>query len=81
MDKQKIRNAIGGFRPDNEPVSDNLAIMLCNHYTDHWERPENDPDTEDGWGEWVIEKTNEALDRLTDEVMSIAANGSSAHEG
>lgn len=65
---QTSLNRIGGVDLEDCPGSDNLAIALATYFSGHIDRPDPDPDTEDGWGEWVLAKTNEALRRIAEEV-------------
>lgn len=63
MNKEEVRrrNIIGGFSIE-EGDGDNLAIALACYFEKHMNRPENDPeDTELGWSDWVMEKTETAL--------------------
>lgn len=66
MDKDEYRNKIGCLDALTEDEGgDNIAIALATYFDGHFMRPENDQiDDELGWGELVIEKTNDALDRI-----------------
>lgn len=68
---KQLRNKIGSFliEPDSADGGDTLAIALCTYFDGHLGRPKDDPETENGWGEWVELKVNAALDGLTTEVM------------
>ena len=45
--------------------ADNLAIALCSYFDGHMGRPEDDEDDDEtGWGPWVIERVNEALEDI-----------------
>jgi hypothetical protein len=65
---QNLINRLGGAYIQGTSDSDNLAIALATYFEGHMDRPDPDPDTEDGWGEWVLAKTNEALRRIAEEV-------------
>lgn len=70
VDKQRLRNIIGGCDVEDGLWMDNLAIVLCTYFSDHMDRPDPDPESDDsGWGEWVTEKTNQALTRITEAVL------------
>jgi hypothetical protein len=74
MSKVEQRNRIGFiFVEDDGARGDNLAIALASYFSGHMDRPEDDPDdTETGWGEWVIAKTNRALDRIAEETEQLS---------
>jgi len=67
MNDPTDRNKIGCLPAlADDEGGDNIAIALASYFDGHSARPKNDPeDTELGWGVWVIEKTNDALDRIT----------------
>lgn len=76
IDRQKVRNAIGGtFVEDGGPetVDDNLAIVLCTYFNDHPECPDEKECDEYGWKPWVVQRCNAALDAITDAVMLAAS--------
>lgn len=50
---EHIRNVVGGIDVESGIGSDNLAIVLCTYFSEHAAWPENDPETDNGWGEWV----------------------------
>jgi hypothetical protein len=64
--KDDSLNKLGGVLISQSGAADNLAIALCTYFSNHQERPDDDPETEHGWGEWVEQKCNEALDLLSD---------------
>lgn len=67
-ERLKARNLLGGVYLEESGNSDNLAIALASYFEGHCDRPSPDPiDDEIGLGEWVIKKTNEALDRIVAE--------------
>ena len=45
---------------------DNLSIALATYFSDHLDRPENDEETETGWGQWVESRTDDILERLAE---------------
>ena len=54
---------------------DTLAIALCTYFSFHMDRPEEDEDTEDDsnyyWGDWVIEKTDESLRLIAEQINKL----------
>jgi len=72
IDNVQVRNRAGstpvlkgGFVTD-----DNLAIALCTYFSNHPDRPMADEfDEQEGWGVWVIEKTNDLIDRVVQNVL------------
>ena len=71
--KQRIRDSIGGVPAMEGAYTDNLAIIIVSYFDEHLARPDDDEEDEEraGWGVWSLEKTDQLLDRITDEVMSI----------
>ena len=63
MGKDK-RNSLGSISIEDGLCVDNLAVVLCEYFTNHHDRPANDVETENGWGEWVEKKTYKALDLI-----------------
>jgi hypothetical protein len=49
--------------------ADTLGVVLCTYFSRHLDRPDDDLETDFGWGEWVIRKTEEALDLLADDLL------------
>jgi len=49
---------------------ENLSIVLCTYFSQHYERPTEDEETEDNnfWGDWVCRKTDEALDLIANAI-------------
>ncbi len=66
------RNFLGGVYIENSSSADNLAIALCSYFSKHTDRPDDDPEHDDNfhWGDWVIEKTNAALDLIASELAA-----------
>lgn len=89
MDKTNIRNRIGclpvlRYEPGvSDSTDDNIAIALANYFSERDDRPEDDPPhpEHEGWGTWVIEKTEDALARIVDEVLSNTDNATSPASG
>lgn len=67
----ELRNLIGSV-PAGTAGDDNLAIALATYFSDHIARPKDDKtDSETGWGEWVMERTNATLDAIVAVVMEV----------
>jgi hypothetical protein len=71
-DKITLRNIFGSLdiEKDDHQIHDNLAIALCTYFEKHMNRPRYDPDTEHGWGAWVEQKANEALDLVVEAALA-----------
>lgn len=67
--KTQLELTLGSVHIEGDPNSDNLAIALCTYFSDHQNRPKDDEDTERGWGEWVEEKVNLAIERIATAAM------------
>ena len=62
---EDLKTKIGFISMGEGMWADNLGIALCTYFSDHPERPEDDPeDTDSGWGEWVERKMEETLDKI-----------------
>ena len=69
MTDHLLRDRIGMLPSMNDgKPCDNLAILLCSYYTDHPDRPDDDQEDENGWGEWAVEQTNAMLDRVAQQM-------------
>ena len=67
--RQELKNVIGGCLIEDGPMVDNVAIVLCTYFSDHTDRPENDPeDGESNWGVWVLDKYEKAMELIVDEI-------------
>lgn len=71
---QNLRRVIGCFLLEGDGESDTLAVALCSYFERHRNRPKLDPETENGWGEWVEQKANKALDGLVARVEDVPAH-------
>ena len=62
----KMRNAIGSMpiMPNGSVADDNVAIALATYFKDLPECPDDDFNDEIGWSQWVIDRTNDVLDRI-----------------
>lgn len=67
---EPLRDLLARTLVEEGRSSDNLVIALCSYFSDHMERPDPDPDTEHGWGEWVEAKANAALKLLAEAVSA-----------
>ncbi len=71
---EETRSRIGGIPVEETPGSDNLGIALAAYFEKHLDRPKDDPDDEHGWGVWVMQKTNAALDLIAAELLTDGAS-------
>ena len=72
IDQKKLEGVLAGTNV--EDVSgvagcDNLSIVLVSYFEGHMDRPDNDPNTEHGWGEWASEKCDVAIRLLAEAVL------------
>jgi Rad3-related DNA helicase len=64
-------NMVGGIQVedgDKYAGADNLAIVLASYFERHMDRPEPDPEGENGWGEWAEAKARKAMQIIADEI-------------
>lgn len=56
-------------------ASDNLSIALATYFEKHMDRPTDDEDDPElGWSPWVMQKTEKALDLLTDDIEKLISD-------
>jgi len=67
-------NQIGGIYLENTSDSDNLCIAIAFYFSESTDRPDGDEQTESDdnhhLGDWVMEKSNAALKRISEEINS-----------
>lgn len=61
------RNELGSVLLEPQG-GDNLGIALATYFEKHMDRPRDDPDDENGWSLWVLDKTHAALDLILAEM-------------
>jgi regulator of replication initiation timing len=64
-------NMVGGIQVEDGNKyagADNLAIVLASYFERHMDRPEPDPEGENGWGEWAEAKARKAMQIIADEI-------------
>jgi hypothetical protein len=68
--KQQVRkrNNLAGIQLEMDWNGDNLIIALCSYFEGHMNCPDEEPDDENGWKPWAVQKAYEALDMIVDEV-------------
>jgi hypothetical protein len=67
-----LKHRIAWIRMGDSPDADNLAVAICTYFSNHPERPENDPDDDEtGWGEWV----NQQYERTMTRIMAASREG------
>jgi len=65
---EQISSKLGNAFVEKDSMSDNLAIVLCTYFERHPCRPDDDKETENGWGKWVEQKTDTALDLIIEQL-------------
>lgn len=68
-DIERIIDAIARTDVENHPMSDNIAVLLCGHFQGHRHQPKDDPETDNGWGEWVEAQADDTLRRMAEAVL------------
>ena len=59
------RDLIGMIEVEDDPTSDNLAVVLCTYFEQHMARPDDDEvDGDLGWSPWTRDEADEALRRI-----------------
>ena len=71
IDKEDLVHLLSSLDIEkDEVISDNLTIVLATYFSEHMERPEDDPeDTDFGWGRWVMERTEATIDYMADQIL------------
>ena len=62
------RNNLAGIQLEQGFTGDNLVIALCSYFEDHLDCPDEEPDDENGWKPWALQKAYAALDLIVDEI-------------
>ena len=66
--RTELKNKLGMIHVEESGSSDNLGIVLISYFESHLDRPEDDEESESGWGVWAVEKADKALDRIIKEL-------------
>lgn len=63
---EALKNRIGyiTISIEGSATLDNLANLLCGYFQDHPSRPDDDTETEHGWGKWVEDMADQVLHRI-----------------
>lgn len=69
----EIIRRLGAASVERGANRDSLGIVPANYFQTHWQRPEPDEaeegeEDDSGWSPWVLQKTNEALDYIVEQV-------------
>ena len=74
IEQEKARNKIGSLPviEEGRASDDNLSIAMAYYFSGHPDCPQNDEfDDEIGWGKWVLDQTENLLDRIVKESCPI----------
>lgn len=71
--KDRLYREFGYLAMDESPTADNLGIALCQYFESHPDRPEDDEDTDSGWGQWVEDRACAIIDKLVQ--IALATKG------
>ncbi len=66
MEIEELKNEIGCIPAMNDGyvTDDNVAIALATYFENLSECPDGDTNSETGWSQWAMDKTDDVLDRI-----------------
>ena len=74
FDLPKLKAQIGYLKVEDDPTSENLAVVLCCYFESHIARPIDDENAEEndcGWTPWVSEQADNALDLIVKQAVEL----------
>lgn len=70
VNKEDLIHILSSLDIERDTASDNLSIVLATYFSEHMDRPEDDPDDDEfGWGEWVIDQTENTIEYMAEQIL------------